>query len=439
MSHDLASLLWHVARARGDVSEGILRLLRGRRAPELTLTLTPFRIAVTVDPERVRRLLVTEADRVHKVALEQNVLGPVMQGGLILAEGDEWRRTRTAMAPAFAADLMPQLMTMSSACTAARLDRWSGVVNLSHESRCIVNDVMSRFFGGGAPLGDLPGERALDAFSIDFRDVERALERRIWDRFGLVDRVARLAGRVPVLDPAAPWRAAIARRADQCHRPSGGSGDGAGAPALGRLHAGLESPAVVEREVRTLIGAGATTGHHLAWTAHLLATHPGVQDQLASEIEGFDGAEADGADPAAALTRLEQLPYLSAVLKESLRLYPPAPYMFRRTGDGTLWVIPVWVMQRHPSFWPEPDRFRPERWLEGAEASAYLPFGLGPRLCIGRRFSLIESRAVVLEIVRRYRLSPVGRPPRPKMLIMMRPEADVQVGVARRDGRRSRH
>src|SRR5262249_28980675 len=140
-----------------------------------------------------------------------------------------------------------------------------------------------------------------------------------------------------------------------------------------------------------------------------------------------------GADGDASLAGLESLPYLSAVVKESLRLYPPAPFLYRRGRERVPVVVSIWAMHRHPGLWDEPETFHPERWLGvSADPRAYMPFGLGPRVCIGRRFALIESRAALVEILRQYELRPTGPAPRPRLYIMTRPARDVQLRVVSR-------
>ena len=184
-------------------------------------------------------------------------------------------------------------------------------------------------------------------------------------------------------------------------------------------------------ELSTEVAAGATSVHHLSWTCQLLASHPEVQKRLAAELDArLLPPDADGVSD---LAVLEAAPYLSAVVKESLRLFPPAPFLYRRGIDPMPIVVSVFGMHRHPRLWDDPDAFVPERWLGlSADPRAFMPFGLGPRVCIGRRFALIESRAAVADIVRRYELTAAGPAPRPRLYIMTRPARDIQVRVVPR-------
>jgi cytochrome P450 len=424
----LARFVYYACASKGDLAEALTRLVTNGAALTLPLGLGPQHAIVTADPTLIRQLLVSEADRFHKMPHEAHVLGPVMDGGLILLEGNGWAARRQGMAVGFSPDLMPHVLALTMAVTAARAERWSGSVNISHEARCIVHDLTARFFGGGAPVGCLRGEENADASARQFAQIERELERRVWDPLGVVRRLRRLAGRPSLLEHDAPWRAAIHQRATCPSAASGTERD-----PLHRLQARLGSADTVSRELSTLVAASATSVHHLAWTCHLLAAHPDIQERLSNEITGAarEGHLRDGTH----LADVEALPYLSAVINESLRLYPPAPFMFREGAGKRPYVIAIWAMHRHPRFWDRPDEFSPERWLTPSETPAYMPFGLGARVCIARRFALIESRGALIEVVRRYRLDAAGAAPKPTRLIMTRPARDIRINVSSRQAR----
>ncbi len=173
-------------------------------------------------------------------------------------------------------------------------------------------------------------------------------------------------------------------------------------------------------QIGTLIVAGhETTALALFWSSYLLATHPEVQDQLAGEAAAADLSPEGIAGTANAL------PIARAVVSEALRLYPPAFTLVRsakepdQLGDvtvekGALIVIAPWVLHRHRRNWADPDSFRPERFLPEATPPArftYLPFGAGPRVCIGAQFALTEAAIVLARLVRDNRLEMVGRRP----------------------------
>jgi enediyne biosynthesis protein E7 len=167
-------------------------------------------------------------------------------------------------------------------------------------------------------------------------------------------------------------------------------------------------------EVMTLIVAGhETTASALNWTWYLLSQHPQAQARLHAEID------AAAAVPAPNLQQMEALTYTQQVINEALRLYPPGWLLSRRTIEadvlggypvaaGTDVLLPLYLLHRHPQFWQEPEKFRPERFAPEHEAQrprfAYMPFAAGPRHCIGETFALYEMLMHLYKVARRYRL-----------------------------------
>ncbi len=196
-------------------------------------------------------------------------------------------------------------------------------------------------------------------------------------------------------------------------------------------------------EMATLFFTGhETTGLALTWTLWLLGEHPEVEEKLVRELEDVLG------DRPATLADLGRLAYTSCVLKESLRLYPPAYGVVREAlndcqiGDyvipkGATIAIFQWVVQRDPRFFEDPDSFRPERWADGLEERlprfAYFPFGGGPRVCIGKDFALLETMLVLATLVRKIRFRNVpGHPTWPLPSLTLRPEYGIKSVVHRR-------
>jgi cytochrome P450 len=184
--------------------------------------------------------------------------------------------------------------------------------------------------------------------------------------------------------------------------------------------------ALTDAEVRDqvlvfLLAGHETTSTALTFTLHLLGRHPDVQRRVRAEVDAVVGAATPTAQHAAALD------YTAMVLKEAMRLYPSAPVIGRRAvGDDEIcgyripagsdvWVSP-WVVHRHPAFWDEPARFDPERFAAGRDKArhryAWLPFGGGPRACIGQHFSMLESAIALAMLVREFEFTaPPGEPP----------------------------
>jgi cytochrome P450 len=195
-------------------------------------------------------------------------------------------------------------------------------------------------------------------------------------------------------------------------------------------------PAVSSRQVRDevltfLLAGHETTAATLAWTWYLLARHPHVERRLHAELDAVLGER---------LPTLEELPaltYTRAVLEEVLRLYPPVWLIPRKAvaddvvggyaiPAGAEVLLSVYTLHRHSQYWPEPDRFAPERFLGVAPGSrhpfAYLPFGAGARSCLGSHFGLMEATLVVAVLARRYRLRlPAGSEATPEASLTLKP------------------
>jgi cytochrome P450 len=196
-------------------------------------------------------------------------------------------------------------------------------------------------------------------------------------------------------------------------------------------------------EVVTLFLAGhETTALALSWTWQLLSLHPKTRDALEAELDRVLG----GGPPSVA--QLPRLKYAEAVINEALRLYPPAYVIGRENVDaceiggfpvppGTTIYVSPWVLHRDARYFDSPEQFRPERWLNGSAArlprGAYLPFGAGPRLCIGQSFAMMESILLLASVSRRFRLTlDPDQPVAPFPSITLRPAGGVWMRLAKR-------
>jgi cytochrome P450 len=196
--------------------------------------------------------------------------------------------------------------------------------------------------------------------------------------------------------------------------------------------------------VMTFIFAGhETTANTLAWTFYLLSEFPDWDARVASEAQsvlGYDHADAN------TVARLVQS---RMVIEEAMRLYPPAPLMARdaigpddvcgiHIEAGTFVLVPIWVIHRHRVLWSNPDDFEPERFAPGAREKihrfAYLPFGGGPRVCIGMGFAMQEAAIILSSIAREFRLTlKANHPVEPMARITLRPHYGLKMYVSRRD------
>ncbi|RMH00606.1 MAG: cytochrome P450, partial [Chloroflexi bacterium] len=193
-------------------------------------------------------------------------------------------------------------------------------------------------------------------------------------------------------------------------------------------------------EVKTIFAAGhETTSNALTWTWYLLSQHPDVLRRLQAEVDAvLAGRLPNMAD-------LEQLPFTRQVFQESLRLCPPVPFIPRYlpepvTVNGRILPAPctilvsVYNIHRHPDFWDEPEQFNPDRFEATRFASqhkyAYIPFGAGPRMCIGNHFAMMEGSLLLATIASRYELRLVpGHPVKKHVAITMRPEHGLKMTI----------
>jgi cytochrome P450 len=196
-------------------------------------------------------------------------------------------------------------------------------------------------------------------------------------------------------------------------------------------------------EVMTLLLAGhETTAVSLSWTWYLLAQYPEVEKKLWSELRAVLNGRSPGVQD------LSRLPYTERVVKEAMRLYPPAWAIVRnslkdcdiggyRVPAGATIMMSQWVMHRDPRYYDQPERFNPDRWLDGRTKDApkfiYFPFGGGPRTCIGASFAAMEAALLLAAIAQRYqiRVTP-DFPVEPLPTITLRPKYGIKVTLTQR-------
>lgn len=422
---NLPELLWSMLMTRGNFIRAIQRMLARHQAKTLLFKIGPRRLVLTVDPAVAHQVLVEDTVEYPKTDWEERVLKPVMDGGLIILQGDDWKTHRHALASCFGASRMPELMSMTQDATQTRMAHWQGTVNLSHEMHCIVNDVMFRFFLDGHRLDsdqEVPG--GVDTMARHFEFVEKGLEDRVFDPLFFSDRLKEklgLARRFREAIRFVTWH--IHRKVMSADLTQASNTDS----PLESLLRKLPTQDSVVKEVRTTMGAGATTAHMMTWVCQLLAKHPEAQERVRREIQEHLGP--GGATDT--LARIESMPFLNGVIQEGLRLYPPAPFLIRQTDEAKpgMIFVSVYAMHRDPEFWERPDDFVPERWLNiKSTPAAYVPFGMGPRVCVGKRFALLEAKVVLSEVLRRFRLEPgLDKDPAPKFTVLTRPEREVRL------------
>jgi len=388
-------------------------------------------------PDLVRHVL-TDPGTFGQSDVVRRALTPLLGDGVLTTEGSRWRHQRRAAAPAFRNEAVLRLLPIMTAAAEAACDRWAArpeqTVNITAEMMRATLDVI---------LGALlPGAEAIN--QVRFGDALSVyLEQSTW-------HLALSLLLAPHWLPY-PGRRVGARAARELRsmvldmlRGNGGDAD-AGLLGLLRSHIDPESGrAFTETELLdnllTFVAAGhETTAGPLAWALFLLARHPAVEAQVLDEIAAIAPTGVLDANGLAALTVTRR------VVQETMRLYPTAPLLLRTArkattlgnvalGPGASVYLPIYALHRHEAVWPRPERFDPDRFLPArAQAQhryAYLPFGAGPRACMGATLAMTEAVALLAVMLRRTRFSvSPGHYPRPVVRVTLRAQGDIPMRV----------
>ena len=363
--------------------------------------------------------------------------------GLFTSEGDFWRRQRRLAQPAFHRERIAGFVGTMVRRTAERLDGWAPTVargepiDVAAEMNALTLTIVGETLFGRDLAGDAAeaGRALRVALEVTAHRAMSYLVSPIWLPIARNRSFRRAVGTLDAL----VFQIVDARQ--RAHDP--------GCDLLGMLMAARDeetgdgmSRRQLRDEVMTFLLAGhETTAVALAWTWYLLARHPDVAVRARDEVVRVLGDR----DPS--LEDLPRLPLARMVVDEAMRLYPPVWGIGRQTigadevagydiPAGTLVNLSPWVTHRHPAFWPDPDRFDPERFRPSVERTrprfAYFPFSGGPRLCIGETFALVEAQLVVAMMLRRYELTLVDDTPVvPEPTLTLRPHGGLRMRVTR--------
>jgi cytochrome P450 len=378
------------------------------------------RVTVLSDPAAIRHVLVDNAGNYRKDDLQRRVLAPGLGEGLLTVEGEAWRVQRRALAPLFTPRRVTGFVPAMAEAAARMVRRWrrrgeGRTFDVALEMTRVTLDVLERtiFTRGLARDPDALG-RAITRYFEALGPIDPL------DVFGLPAWVPRI-GRMRAA-PAVRFFAEVVGELVGARRALLAAGEEppqdlltlllqASDPESGR---GL-TDAEVQANVVTFIGAGhETTANTLAWSLYLLSQAPEIREAVEAEVDGVLGQRLPDAED------LDRLVMTRAVIEEAMRLYPPVPFMSRaalgedhvagfRIPKGSLVMIAPWVLHRHRLLWQAPDAFDPSRFLPAARSAidrfAYLPFGAGPRVCIGAAFALQEAMIVLATAVRAARFA----------------------------------
>ena len=396
---------------------------------------------IVSDPAAIRHVMVDNSRNYVMQPLRQRILRPILRDGLLTAEGELWRRTRRAMAPVFAprnTQGLAPAMLKSSADFAAGLAAHTGeTVDIAEQMTLLTFDILQTTLFTGDIAGD-PQEFAT-AVSALLRTMGRIDPMDVLDAPAFVPRWTRLVGQRSL----GYFRTLIAQTIER--REAVLKADPAAAPRdllTLLLEADGLSRSEIEDNIITFIGAGhETTARALGWTLYLLSQAPDELAKVEAELDAHDFST----DPAG---WGDLLPYTRAAFEESMRLYPPAPSLNRaavandRVGNvdipaGASVLIMPWIVHRHKKLWDHPGDFMPSRFLPPARAAIdryqFLPFGIGPRVCIGQSFAMQEGVIALAALLRHLRFSFTGPiAPQPVQKITVQPEGGLSMRVERR-------
>ena len=390
---------------------------------------------MVMDPGAIRHMLLDALDDYPKSVVTKNLLKPAIGESLFIAEGAHWRWQRRAAAPVFSHRNVMNLAPIMSDAAERACERITAAgpkaVNLLDEMVTTTFDVIGDVtFSGGDTFDRDKVHCAIDDY------ISEAGKISLFDILGFPDwvpRPGRLMSGKALKEMKGMADGAIEARINRGHE---------GVPdLLDLLLEGVDpkterkmNTAELRDNLLTFIVAGhETTALTLAWSMYLMGFDQDAQTRAREEAKSvLQGRAATGDD-------VENLPFIRMIIDEALRLYPAAGVISRTAQKkdtlcdrevlpGDTVMIPIYALGRNELLWDDPDAFRPDRFKDrkAIDRYAYLPFGDGPRICIGASFALQEAVIILATLLSRFKFTPVaGKDPEPVMILTLRPEGGV--------------
>jgi len=410
------------------------------------------------DPDGLKTVLLEQPENFPKGFVQKRVLRPITGDGLLTSEGAHWKWQRRAAAPQFTPGKTLAFVPIFATAAATALDRFRA---MDESGRIDVLEVMTattfKVIGDALLSGE--GGIDIDRFAAALARYKATIGRASWlDVLGLpawVPRPSYVTGFVALRRIRSMATSLVKHRQDRRTR------DGAPEkPDLLDLLLSASDPesgrVLNPRELTDNVVTLATAGHEtttlaLTFALYLLALHPEAQERAAAEAcqvlgdgsgDGSEGREAKAEDVA-------KLVFTKQVIEEAMRLYTPTPIMTRTARQATEVsgvkikagghiALALYALHRHEALWDnpnsfDPDRFSPER-SKGRHRFQYLPFGGGPRVCIGATFAMAEAAVILATVLREFSFAPVpGHELRLKHVITLRPEGGMPLIVRPRN------
>jgi cytochrome P450 len=396
------------------------------------------------DPASVRRILNTAYPQYPKHRYLGDRLRPLLGESIFTSNGEAWTRRRQMMEPAFERARLEHAFVPMRNAVELMIDRLAAraagpAFNIEHETTHVAADIILRTIFSQT-LASADAESIFESFERFQRDAPRddlpRFPRSLMPRWQAARKSRQAAADIRRL-----LRQAIAPRHAHCEK--GGvdtQNDILGALLAARDPKSGQGMSLEElvNEIGLLFLAGhETSANALAWAFHLLAKDPAIQERVHQEANALLGDRSPEAGD------MRELDLTRRVIRETLRLYPPLSFIIREADQpdclrghdieaGDAMAISPWLIHRHRRYWERPDEFDPDRFLTEAgrasAAQAYLPFSMGPRVCVGAAFALQEATLVLAMVLRRFRLeAPPGPEPQPVARLTLRSDIGVRL------------
>lgn len=398
------------------------------------------RYVVLSKPEYIRHVLHEHKDNYSKDSLSNEQIRLITGYSLLTLHGDAWHQQRRRMQGAFRKGAVANYLGDMKADTDNMIHRWNAApdstVAVTQEMSALTYSIVGKaLFGANMQHSGVLIHDALDiALAYVYRRIQSIVRLPLW---GLTSQQRQFKNAVRQFDTA------VDQIIDQRLHDHSVQTD-----LLAKLMTAVDDAEQdqvpmtrqqLRNELVTLLLAGhETTANLMAWCLFELANRPALQESLFDEMQHADLATAD-------VEQLHRLPLLYQVIQETLRLYPPVWLMERRTLETdriddyeiprhTAIIIGPWMMHRHPRYWDHPNDFNPDNFetsrFKNIPDYVFIPFGKGPRMCIGMNFAIQEAMIILAKIVQKFRFSNTGsKSPQPIPSITLRPPKDILIRI----------
>jgi cytochrome P450 len=393
------------------------------------------------DPESVRQILTRAWPDFTKETIDYRVIATVFGNGLVTNDGESWAQQRKLMQPVFSSKSINGFDSIITDVTDNVLNNWMQCENseiwLDREMSRITFQIVSRTLFG-ADIDEISDEMIDILMLLNIHPLR-------------LDALLRLFPHIPA--PSNRRFKAANRRLDEIvygliksHRESTNDSDDIVDRLLKAVNpetgAGMDEKQIRDEVVTLMLAGHETSSTGLTWTFYLLSKHPEIEKRLLEEIRTvLQGRTPNSSD-------LSQLPYLKQVVQESMRLYPPVWGIARRSKSlnnfqgytvppNSYIAITPYVLHRNPEHWVNPNLFDPDRFSPGKSKSrhpyAYLPFGAGPRACIGAGMAMLEMQLIIAQILPLFKLTPTkDHPVEMEAAVTLKPRFGMKVKLSRR-------